>query len=223
LDGTGQDRAAVRWYELRRSGTGPWAIFQEGTHMPDAVNRWMGSAAMDAAGNIAVGYSAADAQTSPGIRAAARRAGYTAGTLGPEITVQAGGGSQTHPASRWGDYGAMDVDPARPCAFWFTTLYYETTSSAGWKTRIVELRAPDQAANCKLLVPNLEGLTLTQARQRLSGVGLAVGALHTLPPQPGPGSLSALRVVAQSPAAAAEADPSQTVDLTRQRIRMPPP
>jgi hypothetical protein len=223
VDGTGQDQAAVRWYELRRAPGGTWSIFQQGTHMPDALNRWMGSAAMDAAGNVVLGYSVADEQTHPGIRVAARRPTYASGTLGPEATIRNGGGSQTHPASRWGDYGAMDVDPVRPCAFWFTTLYYEATSSAGWSTRIAEVRAPDQAAGCKLIVPNLEGSRLTSARQRLRGIGLTPGTVRTLPDRPGPGTLSSLLVVAQSPTAGSEADPRQKVDLTLQRIRIPQP
>jgi hypothetical protein len=142
VDATGQDRAGIRWYELRRSSGGAWTIFQQGTHSPDSTHRWMGSMAMDAAGNIALGYSVAGPQRFPGIRLATRRPADPAGTLGAEITVMNGGGSQLHPPSRWGDYGSMDVDPVRPCTFWYTTLYYKKTSSAGWQTRVAEVRMP---------------------------------------------------------------------------------
>jgi hypothetical protein len=161
VDTIGEDRAGIRWYELRRSPSGSWSIFQQGTHSPDGVHRWMGSLAMDAAGNIALGYSVASAQTSPGIRVATRRAADPAGSLGTETTIVNGGGSQTHGASRWGDYSSMDVDPSRPCTFWFTTLYYTTTSSAGWSTRIAEVGAPDHGPTCELLVPNLQGVLYT--------------------------------------------------------------
>jgi len=146
VDATGQDLAGIRWYELRRSPSGSWSIFQQATHAPDSVHRWMGSLAADEAGNIALGYSVGNAQTFPGIRVATRRAADPAGMLGPEITIVNGGGSQTHPASRWGDYGSMDVDPSRPCTFWYTTLYYATTSQAGWRTRIAEVRVPECSA-----------------------------------------------------------------------------
>ncbi|HZM23447.1 MAG TPA: hypothetical protein VFC02_16975, partial [Anaerolineales bacterium] len=63
--------------------------------------------------------------------------------LGAEITVVNGGGSQTSSSSRWGDYSSMDVDPSQPCTFWYTTLYYASTSEAGWRTRIVEVRIPE--------------------------------------------------------------------------------
>ena len=147
VDATGQDRAGVRWYELRRPPGGAWTIFQQGTHSPDATHRWMGSIAMDASGNVALGYSVSSSQVFPGIRVATRRPSDPAGQLGTEVTIVNGRGAQTHPAARWGDYSAMDVDPAEPCTFWFTTLYYARTSQAGWRTRIAEIRMPQCPTN----------------------------------------------------------------------------
>lgn len=220
VDGSGQEHAAVRWYELRRKPGGSWAIFQQGTHMPDSVHRWMGSLAMDAAGNIVVGYSAGNAQIAPGIRVAARKSSDPAGTLGTETTIVDGGGVQTHGSSRWGDYGSLDVDPSNPCVFWFTTLYYRTTSTAGWSTRIAEIRTPDRAPNCNALVPNLEGLDQAAARARLLSVGLRVGTVQTIAPSGGTGPLGPPVVVAQSLVAGSEiTTPGQAVNLTLQRIR----
>ena len=56
----GADQAGIRWFELRRTppGSGNWTLFQEGTHAPDTDNRWVGSIAMDEAGNIALGAGA---------------------------------------------------------------------------------------------------------------------------------------------------------------------
>ena len=46
-----------RWYEVRDPFGSP-TVFQQGTYAPDdGVARWMGSAAMDVNGNIAIGYS----------------------------------------------------------------------------------------------------------------------------------------------------------------------
>ena len=222
VDASGQDHAGVRWYEMRRKGGGAWSIFQQGTHAPDGVHRWMGSLAMDAAGHIMVGYSVADSQTSPGIRVAMRRPGDPLGTLGTEATVMAGGGSQTHTASRWGDYGAMDVDPTRPCTFWFTTLLYERTSSAGWSTRIAEVRPPDRAPNCNMLMPNLEGLPVAAVRQRLQSLGLALGTVQTDAPAGGAGGLSDPIVVRQSVPAGAEVPAGARVEVTLQRLRRSP-
>ncbi len=142
VDINNANRAGVRWYELRHAGSG-WQIFQQGTYAPDATHRWMGSLAMDAAGNIALGYSASSASVYPSIRYAGRLAGDPAGTLAQaETTLQAGGGSQTHDAGRWGDYSMMVVDPSDDCTFWYTQEYYATTSPMGWRTRIGAFRFP---------------------------------------------------------------------------------
>lgn len=48
----------------------------------------------------------------------------------------AGGGSQTHPSSRWGDYSMMAVDATDGCTFWYTQEYYASSSERGWRTRV---------------------------------------------------------------------------------------
>ncbi|MHB8810497.1 MAG: carboxypeptidase regulatory-like domain-containing protein [Desulfobulbaceae bacterium] len=143
--GTGAGVAGIRWYELRDSGAG-WTIQQQSTYSGDSANsdhRWMGSMAMDSQGNMALGYSVASATTYPSIRYAGRLAGDAANTLGQgEQEVIAGTGSQTGSAARWGDYSMMSVDPADDCTFWYTQEYYQTTSTAGWQTRVAAFRFP---------------------------------------------------------------------------------
>ena len=46
--------SGVRWYELRDPGGAP-KIIQQGTYAPDSTFRWMGSIAMDKAGNMLMG------------------------------------------------------------------------------------------------------------------------------------------------------------------------
>lgn len=146
VDVNGNDLAGIRWYEISNSGSG-WGINQQGTYSPDSDNRWMGSAALDASGDIAVGFSVSSSSTFPSIRVAGRLAGDPVGELSQgETTVIAGGGSQTHPASRWGDYAAMQVDPTDGCTFWFTSEYMPTTSSASWHTRIASFKFPSCTA-----------------------------------------------------------------------------
>src|SRR6202011_620888 len=50
--------AGVRWFELRGVTAGPVTVYQESTYQPDTTWRWMGSAAMDGQGNLAIGFSA---------------------------------------------------------------------------------------------------------------------------------------------------------------------
>src|SRR5262249_42077847 len=55
-DGESGVHVAVRWYELRNTGAG-WSVFQSGNYAPDADHRWIGSLAMDRAGDIALGFN----------------------------------------------------------------------------------------------------------------------------------------------------------------------
>jgi hypothetical protein len=140
----GNGRAGIRYYELRATPPGGnFVVNEQATFAPDGNHRWMGSAAMDVAGNIAVGYSVSGAKTFPSIRYAARLAtDQPGGLFQGEATLQKGGGSQTSLSSRWGDYSALSVDPVEECTFWYTQEYYATTSAAGWQTKIGSFRLP---------------------------------------------------------------------------------
>jgi Fibronectin type III domain len=137
----GSDRGAVRWYEVRNPGAAP-VIYQQGTFGPaDTLNRWLGSAAMDASGNLAIGYSVSNTTTFPSIRFSGRLAGDPLGTLTvAESDIQTGSGAQGHSSGRWGDYSMLAVDPTDGCTFWFTSEYYLGSSSAGWRTGIGSFR-----------------------------------------------------------------------------------
>ena len=135
--------AGVRWFELRNVTSGPVTKFQESTYQPDSTWRWMGSAAMDGSGNIAIGYSASSGTIFPQIRYAGRLATDALNTLAQgENTLFAGTGSQTGTSSRWGDYSDITVDPVDDCTFWYTNEYYSTTTSFNWRTRIGSFKFP---------------------------------------------------------------------------------
>jgi hypothetical protein len=134
--------AGVRWYELRKT-TGPWSIFQQGTFSPSSDSRWMGSAAMDGSGDIAVGYSVSSTSVYPSIRYAGRLASDPTGSLSQgEATMTAGTGAETDDSGRWGDYSSMSVDPSDDCTFWYTNEYFPATSDRGWHTRIGHFKFP---------------------------------------------------------------------------------
>jgi hypothetical protein len=140
----GSSRAGVRWYEIRDPEGTP-TIFQQGTYAPnDTSHRWMGSAAMDNLGNLAIGYSLSSSTVFPSIWYAGRLANDPLGTLGQgEAALIVGGGSQTSTGSRWGDYSMLAVDPIDDCTFWYTTEYYAATSTNQWRSRIGRFRFPD--------------------------------------------------------------------------------
>jgi hypothetical protein len=138
--------AGIRWYELRRTG-GDWSLYQQSTYAPDSNSRWMGSIAMDSAGNIALGYSVSGTNLYPSIRFTGRMHDDPLGQMTiAEQSIIEGGGAQTHPATtyaRWGDYSSMTVDPADPSVFWYTQQYYPVTADLDWHTRIAAFTFKD--------------------------------------------------------------------------------
>jgi hypothetical protein len=128
----------IRWFELRNVTNGPETVFQQSTYQPDSTYRWMGSAAMDKVGDIALGFSASSSTVVPSLRYAGRLVNDPLNTLGQgEAVLFAGGGSQTATNNRWGDYADLTVDPVDDCTFWFTSEYYPSGSSTfNWRTRI---------------------------------------------------------------------------------------
>ena len=174
VDADNTDHAGVRWYEVRSPGTLP-VIYQQGTYAPDFDHRWMGSAAMDSAGNIGLGFSVSGAVTFPSIRYTGRLATdpLNVMTLG-EADLMVGSGSQLHSSGRWGDYSSLVVDPVDDCTFWYTQEYYAVTSESGWQTRIGSFSLP----GCVGSTPsNLPVVSLVASTPTATEAGPTSGAL----------------------------------------------
>jgi hypothetical protein len=137
--GTG---VGIRWYELRNAagqtlGNAAPVLHQQGTFAPSNDFRWMGSAAMDKTGGIAIGYNISNATTIvPSIRYAYRGPADPLGTMGNETSVLAGSGSQTGNLTRWGDYSTISVDPVDGCTMVFTTQFQPANGNFNWSTFI---------------------------------------------------------------------------------------
>jgi subtilase family serine protease len=173
VDADNSDHAGLRWYEIRNPGTSP-VIYQQGTYAPDLDHRWMGSAAMDSAGNIALGFSVSGSVTFPSIRYTGRLASdpLNVMTLG-EADLIVGTGSQTHTSGRWGDYSALVVDPVDDCTFWYTQEYYAVTSESGWQTRIGTFSLPNCTSSTS---PNLPSVSIAPTTPTATEAGLVSGA-----------------------------------------------
>ena len=140
----------IQWAQLNvTNGSVPPAPVQQQIYpsASDTLHRWMGSLAVDKNGDMALGYSVANATTNPDIRYAGRLAGDPPGTLPQTETTMLPGitrGTQTgkcgSTCTRWGDYSAMTVDPDG-CRFWYTQEYVETTG-LNWQTRIGSFSFP---------------------------------------------------------------------------------
>ena len=157
----GSARAGVRWYELRGLSTTP-TVYQQSTFAPlDPTNplwRWMGSAAMDHAGDIAIGYSASGPNYFPSLHYAGRLASDPLSDLtqGEAVLFQGSGIQVAVPnylqRNRWGDYSNLTVDPSDDCTFWYTNEYLATNgivdvvSTVEWHTRIGSFKFPQCAA-----------------------------------------------------------------------------
>ena len=135
----------VRWYELRLTGaptTPAPTVFQQGTYSPDATSRWMGSIAMDKAGDIAVGYSKSSRHRSSIAYTGRLQRRHPGQMTQGEAHVLHRPGSQTGTLTRWGDYSTMTVDPTDDCTFWFTSEYLPADGTFNWSTRIGSFAFP---------------------------------------------------------------------------------
>jgi hypothetical protein len=163
----------VRWYELNITGGVP-SVRQQSTYAPDSTYRWMGSAAMDKVGNIAIGFSASSSTVRPSVRFAGREAGDPLNTMSSELSLQIGAGSQ-NTYGRWGDYSTMSVDPVDDCTFWFTSEYLQANGVFNWSTRIGSFKFascsgdPEPPAPSFALGSTLSSRTITQGQSTTFG------------------------------------------------------
>ena len=150
-------KAYIRWYEVRNLNNSPSTtpyFYQQGTYQPDSNHRWLGSLAVDAEGNMALGFSISSAGIYPSIRYAGRLAGDPLHTMAQgEATLWSGTTYQDNQNGladgQWGRFSAMTVDPVDDCVFWYTNEYYNAfdiydgiTPHLNWRTRIGWFRFP---------------------------------------------------------------------------------
>jgi len=135
--------SGIRWYELTNAtgqsiASATPVVRQQGTFAPSADYRWMGSAAMDKTGGIAIGYNISNASTiKPSIRYAYRGPSDPLGSLGNETSILTGPAVQTgNNLSRWGDYSTISVDPVDGCQMVFTSQFQPADGNFNWTTFI---------------------------------------------------------------------------------------
>ncbi len=130
----GSSNAAMQWFELRNTGSGP-QLYQQGVYNPDTNGRYEQSIAQDSAGDIGLAYTLSGSGTYPSLAYTGQLAGDPLGSLNvPEQVLWAGSGSQTGTV-RWGDASSLVLGPD-DCTMWYVNAYYPTTSLIGWHTRI---------------------------------------------------------------------------------------
>lgn len=138
---TSTGHGGVRWYEFRLDGKRNVRLYQQGTYAPDSSYRWMASPAMDAKGNIGIGYSFGGGQYFAGQRFAGRLAGDRKGTLTLHETVLVAGEAAQTNTLRWEDYTQTAVDPSDDCTIWYVGDYLKNDATS-YSTRIGAFRMP---------------------------------------------------------------------------------
>ena len=131
----------VRWYEFTVNPNRSLTLAQQGTYAPTGSYRWMGSPAMDALGNIGIGYSFGGTPSFAGQRFAGRRPADPAGVLALRETVLVEGEAAQVTTLRWQDYSQTAVDPADDCTIWYVGDYIKA-GTTNYSTRIGAFRMP---------------------------------------------------------------------------------
>jgi hypothetical protein len=129
----------VRWYEFRIDENRAVKLRQQGTYAPDRFYRWMPSPAVDAQGNIGIGYSFGGTPHFPGQRFAGRLADDPPGQLTlREVVLAEGAAAQTY-TYRWQDYTQTAIDPADDLTIWYVGDYLKK-GATHYSTRIGAFR-----------------------------------------------------------------------------------
>jgi hypothetical protein len=131
----------IRWYEFRLDDKRNVKLYQQGTYAPDGFYRWMPSPAIDAKGNVGIGYSFGGTPNFPGQRFAGRLADDPLGVLTMrEAVLVEGGASQTY-THRWQDYTQTAIDPTDDRTIWYVGDYVKK-GATNYSTRIGAFRMP---------------------------------------------------------------------------------
>lgn len=118
--------AGIRWYELRQSADGePWELYQEGTYVSpvNGKDAFSGSMAMDAQGNIGMGYTTVSSLENIAIYYTGRYANDPLGQMTVEETLIAQSTSN-NPGNRLADYVHLTIDPTNDKSFWHIAEYF---------------------------------------------------------------------------------------------------
>jgi hypothetical protein len=131
----------VRWYEFRVDDQRRVNLYQQGTYAPDQSFRWMASPAIDAKGNIGIGYSFGGTPFFAGQRFAGRLSDDPKGQLTLAEAVLAEGEAPQTTTLRWEDYAQTAVDPSDDCTIWYVGDYLKKDATT-YSSRIGGFRMP---------------------------------------------------------------------------------
>ena len=135
--GTDAGQTTAHWYRIDTTNLATLTLLDQGDiggeDIATGTYTFFPSIAVDALGNMAVGFAASAATFYPGAYYTGRLATDTAGTTQTAVAVAAGvdyyyrafGGSE----NRWGDYSGTALDPSDEKEFWIFNEYALTRGS----------------------------------------------------------------------------------------------
>jgi hypothetical protein len=133
----GGNQYGVRWAEIDATTN---RIKQSGTISDPELSFFMPSIAVNAAGDVVMGFSGSGAKQYPSAYYAVGHTvdGHT--TFDQPRLLQAGNGNFF---GRWGDYSATVVDPTDPTLFWTFQEYAASDNTWGVKIGAIRAASPD--------------------------------------------------------------------------------
>ncbi len=138
----GDQETVSRWYEVATNNfpTADPTLIQSGNVDPGpGLHAWSPAIAVDAAGNMAIGFSLGGPDQFLGAGYTGRLDSDSLGTTTSPVFEYVSGQANYVLTdgvgrNRWGDYSGMSIDPADDSTFWVFNQY--SSSSNKWATRI---------------------------------------------------------------------------------------
>ncbi len=135
-------RTAVRWTIANATN---FNIVQQGTISDPALSLFYPSIAVNAVGDVVVGFSGSNSTTYASTYAVVGTSagGAAGGSLTFGTPIQTKAGSNYYDGDRWGDFSATTSDPADPGIFWTHQEYAAPRQFSGtnwnWATEATEI------------------------------------------------------------------------------------
>lgn len=117
----------VQWGEIL---VGTATVSQAGVFATDGEYRIFPDLAVNACGDMAVGYTKTESSIFPSVWVAGRAAGDAPGTIQGELEIKAG--EVVFGESRWGDYSGMTADPDGSTLWYLGEYSKDVASSRNW-------------------------------------------------------------------------------------------
>ena len=134
--GDGLVRSCLRLIEIQ---TATPSVAQDMTFSAAGQYYYFPALSPDSSGNLFAVFNASSSSSFVGVRVTGRRVIDPPNTLAAAKLLRGGGGAQTDPTRRMGDYYGAALDPADPSQVWVIAEYVRSTAPRDWGTFVARL------------------------------------------------------------------------------------